>query len=158
MNRSQKGRMAYAHRLGIICSVTLLILLLTSAGRAQVSGAISGTAADSSGAVLPGVSVTVRNLETGSIRAAVSDGTGRYSVLSLPVGRYAIRAQKAGFRTELRTGISLAVGQEAIGRLGPAIGRSQGASDGDGRSAVGQRHADCDRRVWWESGKSRTCR
>ena len=114
MNRSQKGRMAYAHRLGIICSVTLLILLLTSAGRAQVSGAISGTAADSSGAVLPGVSVTVRNLETGSIRAAASDGTGRYSVLSLPVGRYAIRAQKAGFRTELRTGISLDVGQEAI--------------------------------------------
>ena len=114
MNRSQKGRMAYAHRLGIICSVTLLILLLTSAGRAQVSGAISGTATDSSGAVLPGVSVTVRNLETGSIRAAASDGTGRYSVLSLPVGRYAIRAQKAGFRTELRTGISLDVGQEAI--------------------------------------------
>jgi hypothetical protein len=55
----------------------------------------------------------VRNLETGSIRAAVSDGMGRYSVLSLPVGRYEIRAQKDGFRAELRTGITLVVGQEA---------------------------------------------
>ena len=117
MNRSQKRRMAYAHRLGIICSVTLLILLLTSAGRAQVSGAISGTAADSSGAVLPGVNVTVRNLETGAIRSAVSDGTGRYSVLSLPVGRYEIRAQKDGFKAEVRTGITLDVGQEAAVNL-----------------------------------------
>src|SRR5208337_890903 len=62
---------------------------------------------------LPGVNVIVRNLETGMIRAAVSDGMGRYSVLSLPVGRYEIRAQKDRFRAELRTGITLVVGQEA---------------------------------------------
>jgi len=113
MNPCQKGVMKQANWFGIFCSAMVLTLMLASAARAQVSGAISGTAADSSGAVLPGVNVTVRNLETGSIRAAVSDGTGRYSVLSLPVGRYEIRAQKDGFRTELRTGITLDVGQEA---------------------------------------------
>jgi hypothetical protein len=113
MNPWQKGVMERANWFGIFCASILLTLMLTSAARAQVSGAISGTAADSSGAVLPGVNVTVRNLETGSIRAGVSDGMGRYSVLSLPVGRYEIRAQKDGFRAELRTGITLVVGQEA---------------------------------------------
>jgi len=113
MNHRQKGVMEHAHGFGIFCSTMALTLMLTSAARAQVSGAISGTAADSSGAVLPGVNVIVRNLETGMIRAAVSDAVGRYSVLSLPVGRYEIRAQKDGFRTELRTGTTLVVGQEA---------------------------------------------
>jgi hypothetical protein len=113
MNPWQKGVMERANWFGIFCASILLTLMVTSAARAQVSGAISGTAADSSGAVLPGVNVAVRNLETGSIRAAVSDGMGRYSVLSLPVGRYEIRAQKDGFRAELRTGITLVVGQEA---------------------------------------------
>jgi hypothetical protein len=78
-----------------------------------VSGAISGTATDSSGAVLPGANVAVTNLETGATRATVSDGMGRFSVLSLPVGQYEIRAQKEGFRTEVRTGIDLVLGQEA---------------------------------------------
>jgi hypothetical protein len=59
------------------------------------------------------VNVSVTNLETGAMRAAVSDGLGRYSVLSLPVGRYEVRAQKEGFRTEVRTGINLVLGQEA---------------------------------------------
>jgi len=113
MNPSQKAIKGYTNWLGIFCSAMALTLLWTSVARAQVSGAISGTAADSSGAVLPGVNVIVRNLETGMIRAAVSDGMGRYSVLSLPVGRYEIRAQKDRFRAELRTGITLVVGQEA---------------------------------------------
>jgi len=113
VNRLQKGVMEQAHWFGIFCSAVALTVMATSAAQAQVSGAISGTAADSSGAVLPGVNVAVRNLETGSIRAEVSDGMGRYSVLSLPVGRYEIRAQKDGFRAELRTGITLVVGQEA---------------------------------------------
>jgi hypothetical protein len=90
-----------------------LNLVVTSAVRAQVSGVISGTVSDSSGAALPEVTVAAKNLETGSIRAAVSDSVGRYSVLSLAVGRYEVRAQKTGFRTEVRTGITLAVGQEA---------------------------------------------
>ena len=109
----QKGVMEQANWFGIFCSAMALTLMVASAARGQVSGAVSGTATDSSGAVLPGVNVTLRNLETGAVRAAVSDGTGRYSVLSLPVGRYEIRAQKDGFRTELRTGITLDVGQEA---------------------------------------------
>jgi hypothetical protein len=111
MNPSPKGIKVYAN--WILCFAVALTLMVTSVGRAQVSGAISGTTADSSGAVLPGVNVAVTNLETGAIRAAVSDGMGRYSVLSLPVGRYEIKARKEGLRTEVHTGITLVVGQEA---------------------------------------------
>jgi len=64
MNRSRKGIKAHAHWFGILCSAMVLTLMVTSAARAQVSGAMSGTATDSSGAVLPGVNVAVRNLET----------------------------------------------------------------------------------------------
>ncbi len=113
MNRSQKGIKAYANWFAIFCSATVLTLLAAPTVRAQVSGVISGTGVDSSGAVLPGVKVAVQNLETGAIRATTSDGMGRYSVLSLPIGRYEVRAQKEGFRAEVRTGITLAVGQEA---------------------------------------------
>jgi len=91
----------------------LLTLLTSSALRAQVSGVISGTVVDSSGGVLPGVKVAAQNLETGAIRDAVSDGTGHYSVLSLPVGRFEVTAKKEGFKTEVRSGISLAVGEDA---------------------------------------------
>jgi hypothetical protein len=91
----------------------IFTLLVTSTARAQVSGVISGTIVDSSGGALAGVQVAAQNLETGAIRDAVSDVTGHYSVLSLPIGRYEVTAQKDGFQTEVRTGITLAVGQEA---------------------------------------------
>ncbi len=113
MNPWQKRVTECAKWVGIFCVSMVLNLVVTSAARAQVSGVISGTVSDSSGAALPEVTVAAKNLETGSIRAAVSDSVGRYSVLSLAVGRYEVRAQKTGFRTEVRTGITLAVGQEA---------------------------------------------
>ena len=113
MDLSQKGIEARANWLRIFCLAMVLTVLLSAPVRAQVSGVISGTTVDTSGAVLPGVNVAVENLETGATRAAVTDGLGRYSVLSLPIGRYEVRAQKDGFTTEVRTGITLAVGQEA---------------------------------------------
>jgi len=122
MNPARKGTMAYANWLGLLCSAAVLTLLLSSTVRAQVSGAISGTVVDSSGALLPAVRVAVLNLETGAIRTAVSDATGHYSVLSLPIGRYEVRAQKDGFTTEVRTGITLAVGQEAAVDLALQLG------------------------------------
>ena len=133
MNHSQKGIKAHANCSGIFCSATVLILLVGSTVQAQVSGVISGTAVDSSGGVLPGVQVTVQNLETGAIRAAVSDWIGHYSVLSLPIGRYEVSAQKDGFKTQVRTGITLAVGQEATVDLVLQLGeiRQQVAVSGE---------------------------
>src|SRR6266853_4432544 len=94
--------------------VVLLFVLALLAGSgpawAQVSSSISGTVQDTSGANVPGATVTVRSLETGAIRTAVSDETGAYRVLALAVGRYEIKIAKEGFKTAVRTGVDLVVG------------------------------------------------
>ncbi|MBI4443737.1 MAG: TonB-dependent receptor [Acidobacteria bacterium] len=82
---------------------------------AQVTtGTISGTVADSSGAVLPGTTVVVLNEETGVSRTVAANAEGRYSAPSLNVGRYRITASLAGFQTEARSGIVLTVGRQAV--------------------------------------------
>lgn len=78
------------------------------------TGTISGTVKDASAAVISGVTVTVKNVDTGMTRAVSSDDQGRYHAPNLPPGNYELQAQTAGFRGEKRTGITLSVGQEAV--------------------------------------------
>src|ERR1700690_3477596 len=96
------------------------ILLLLIFGMAlqvwgQVVGAsITGTVKDDSGAGLPEASVTIKNLENGAERKLVSDDSGRYAALSIPVGPYQVLAEKTGFSSQMRTCITLAVGQRSV--------------------------------------------
>jgi hypothetical protein len=90
---------------------------------AQLSTAsIIGAVQDASGASLPDATVTIRNLETGQTRSVVSDGDGNYSALSLPVGQYEIRAEKPGFTSAIRAGITLVVGQQAVVKMQVDVG------------------------------------
>jgi len=82
--------------------------------RAQVAAAISGTVEDTSGAVISGATVTVKSVETGASRTVTTGPSGNYTVVSLPLGRQELKAEKAGFKTAIRTGVNLVVGQEAI--------------------------------------------
>jgi hypothetical protein len=92
----------------------LLVLLIPASLFAQVSrGTILGTVKDPSGAVIPGVSVTVINEDTGFNRALISDETGSYTADLLPVGKYRVEAELVGFRKEIRTGLELHVDQKA---------------------------------------------
>jgi predicted porin len=94
----------------------LLLLLLAMAGVtawAQTGASLSGVVTDKAGAPLPGVAVTIRNLDTGETRTIPTDGGGHYQASALPPGRTEVRAAKPGFGEETRTGISLAGGQEA---------------------------------------------
>jgi len=81
--------------------------------RAQLSASIAGIVTDPSGAPVPAATVTTKNLETAAVRNATTDDSGRYLVLSLPVGLYEVRVAKQGFQDALRSGIHLVVGQEA---------------------------------------------
>jgi len=103
---------------------TLLLLLLTGVPNlhAQVSASLTGVITDASGARVPSATVTVRNVETSAIRNTVSDDSGRYQVLALPVGEYEIRVSKTGFQEQIRSGIHLAVGQEAGVNLTLSVG------------------------------------
>jgi hypothetical protein len=91
---------------------------------AQVStGTISGIVQDPSGAAIPGAMVTVRNVDTGAVRLLTSDAGGRYIAPDLPVGNYEVEAQQSGFQTEIRSGIDLSVGREAVVNLSLRVGQ-----------------------------------
>jgi hypothetical protein len=93
------------------CSYGVLILLLTAgAAWAQGTAQLSGTVRDDSGAVLPGVTVTATQTDTGLVRTAVSDETGGYLLTNLPTGPYRLEVALQGFRTYVQTGIVLQVG------------------------------------------------
>jgi hypothetical protein len=76
---------------------------------AQTTAQINGTVKDQSGAVLPGVDITVTQTATGAKRSAVSNETGNYVLASLPLGPYTLEAALPGFRSYVQNGIVLQV-------------------------------------------------
>ena len=76
----------------------------------QQLGAIQGTIVDQSKAVMPGVTVTVTNLDTGLVRTTISNETGVYRVTSLDPGRYKVTAELQGFRSAAQNEVVLSVG------------------------------------------------
>ena len=69
-----------------------LLCICSSMAWAQSTAQISGTVADQSGAVLPGVEVTATETQTGLTRSVVSNETGSYVLANLPVGPYRLEA------------------------------------------------------------------
>jgi len=76
---------------------------------AQATGTIHGTVFDSSGAVVPGVLVTVTNAGTNLSRVVTADEAGRFVAPLLPVGSYQIKAERDGFAAFVQTGITVQV-------------------------------------------------
>src|SRR5436190_4093946 len=100
----------YMARVARLVVVLGFLLLLPSAVLAQLStGQISGRITDDSGAVLPGVTVTVVQTETGQTRTTVTDASGLYVLPNLATGPYRLEAALQGFRTYAQTGIVLQV-------------------------------------------------
>jgi hypothetical protein len=95
----------------------LLAILLASAvvAAAQATTAtILGTVVDQSGGVIPGASVSVRNVETNLFRSGVTDLEGQYRFPNLPVGDYEVTVELAGFTKYVRSGITLLLNQDAV--------------------------------------------
>src|ERR1041384_6341787 len=94
--------------------VGLLLSLLVSATPLLAQGALSevnGTTVDQSGAVLPGVAVTLTEETTGLVRPVSTNEAGRWVLPALQPGRYTIKAELAGFQTQNRAGLVVNVGQ-----------------------------------------------
>src|SRR5882672_9327142 len=77
--------------------VFALISLSVPATAQTTNGVISGIVSDAQGGVLPGVTVTGRNTETGITRTVVTESDGRYRLAALPPGRYEVRTELQGF-------------------------------------------------------------
>jgi len=103
-----------------------MMLALTHSAQGQVvNGTIFGTVRDPSGAVIPQVTVSAKNVETGAVRRATTDATGTYQVLSVPAGDYEVETAVSGFQTSVRKGISVTVGASVAVNFDLAVGDVQ---------------------------------
>ena len=101
-------------------AASLCVILSATTGAAQTTaGTILGTVQDQTQAVLPGVSVTITNTDTGTVREVVTDDAGRYVARQLTPGDYQVEASLEGFQTGVRSGIKLTVGREAVVDFSP---------------------------------------
>jgi hypothetical protein len=100
-------------RVGVIVAGFLVIAASVARLQAQGAGAaIEGAAVDAQSGALPGVTVTLRNEETGVMRTATTDAEGRYRLPSLAPGRYSLKAELPGFTSIEVTDIVLTIGLE----------------------------------------------
>ena len=83
-----------------LASFVFALVLAASPVFAQSTATLEGVVTDTQGAVMPGVSVTIRNTATGIERPAVTDSAGRYVAASLAPGHYQIVAHLDGFKDQ----------------------------------------------------------
>ncbi len=103
----------------------ILSLAIGSAAFAQstaINGTIEGTVKDEQGALLPGVTITVTNIDTGDQRVAVTNESGLYRAPLLSLGTYRVAAELQGFKKFEQTGVSLRAGQTAVIDVALSVG------------------------------------
>src|SRR5712691_10759531 len=99
------------HALVLFAVVALVSIPLNAQ---TVTGTMNGTVVDRSGAALPGVTVTIRNVETGLERVVVTNSAGFFSAPFLPVGRYNVHAELSGFGAMRRQNVSVDLNQTIV--------------------------------------------
>src|SRR5436309_12726981 len=96
------------------CLLPCLLLFAARASGQTVTGSVQGTVVDSSGAVLVGATVMLRNEETGSERVLVTNEVGFYSAPFLSIGSYTIRADLQGFASVIRSRIDVLLNRTTV--------------------------------------------
>src|SRR5215203_1222243 len=97
----------------LVASALLFVLSAVSAFAQQQTGEIYGKAADNSGAVLPGATVTVAGPGLIQPRVSVTSETGTYRIPELPIGTYSVTFELAGFRSVAMQDIRITIGFRA---------------------------------------------
>ena len=106
-----------------ILSLILLLSISTLPALAQVTGSIAGTVRDSTGAVLPGATVTVRgpSLQRESV-TVTTNADGTYRIPLVPPGTYSVTTELSGFTTQVRQGVGVALNQQTTLDVTLAVG------------------------------------
>src|SRR5438105_1485921 len=89
----------------IVCLIGFTLTAFAQTDR----GTLTGTVSDTSGAVIPGVSIEAKNAQTGAVYQAGSSETGNYTLAQLPAGTYELSAILPGFKKFVRSGIIVSV-------------------------------------------------
>ncbi|HXG57311.1 MAG TPA: carboxypeptidase regulatory-like domain-containing protein [Vicinamibacterales bacterium] len=98
----------------MLLALSAMIAGASPAAAQSTTGTIQGTIRDNQGAVVPGATVTIRNVETNATRTLPSDANGFYRFLNMPGGAYEVTVELAGFSRFVRSGITLSLNQDAV--------------------------------------------
>jgi hypothetical protein len=90
--------------------LSMLVVPVAAAAQGEASAVVTGAITDAQGGVLPGVTVTLRNVESGIVRAAVTEADGQFRIAGLQPGRYSLRGELAGFAPAEVTNLTLTIG------------------------------------------------
>jgi hypothetical protein len=96
----------------VLGAFALWCLVLSLNVFAQTNATVGGTVADTSGALIPGVTVTATNTQTGIVTTTLTNETGAYQFPSLQTGVYKVSAELPGFQTQIYNAVILGVGQQ----------------------------------------------
>src|SRR5436189_6174527 len=91
-------------------SVVLSLLVMGGLASAQGTAELNGRVTDESGAVLPGVTVTATQTDTGFTRTVATEANGTWVMTNLPTGPFRLEISLQGFKSYVQTGIVLQVG------------------------------------------------
>lgn len=108
--------------IGMLVAVLLTGAVSAAAQSQATNGTIEGIVRDASGGVLPGVTVTVKNVDTGLERVVITNEAGVFRAPLLPLGGYAVRAELQGFKKFEQQGLALSAGQTAVVNVTLAVG------------------------------------
>src|SRR6476646_9180108 len=93
-------------------AAALLVFVASTAVFAQINAVVGGTVSDASGALIPGVEVSARNVATGIVTTRVTNEAGNYDFASLQPGAYTLSAALSGFQTSTFNNVQLSQGQQ----------------------------------------------
>src|SRR5438034_3461703 len=109
-------------------ALVLLVVISPVGAFAQINAVVGGTVADASGALIPGVEVTARNVATGIVTTRLTNESGNYEFASLQPGTYTVSAALSGFQTATYNNVQLSQSQQVrlnfslqVGTLAQAV-------------------------------------
>jgi outer membrane receptor protein involved in Fe transport len=103
-----------ANRWFFLLTLTFVLLAGPKAFAQTVTGTLRGTVSDSKGAVVPGVDVVIRNMETGQERNLKTNNEGVYVASFVPLGRYTVTASSAGFNKVAQENVEVGLNQTLV--------------------------------------------
>ena len=117
----------------------------------SVTGAVSGTVMDASGAIVPGATVKLTSETTKQVRETKSDNEGLFSFTAVPRDTYTLKLEHTGFRAIERTGIAVSANEKValsaltleLGSAADVIGSKVFSKQGYARTLKGAKLGNC---------------